>query len=237
LPKRILCSIAILAAALGLPLRGQTISGSIAGTVIDPSQAAVVNAKVTAMEQEKKLASQTQTDATGRFVFPQLQPGTYSITVEVQGFKKLDRADITLNGNEKLAIGNLQLQVGTIDQSVEVRAEALQLQTESGERSQTMNSKVMENIAINGRSYLPLTVLVPGVTTVPSLQTAGHSGIGSISANGGRQNQNKGWAMWTPGITATSSPRSASTRCRSFAFSPATTRRSMAVRRAPRSRS
>ena len=75
-----------------------------------------------------------------------MQPGNYSITVEVAGFKKLDRSNITLNGNEKLAIGNLQLQVGTIDQSVEVRAEALQLQTESGERSQTMNSKVMENI-------------------------------------------------------------------------------------------
>ncbi len=77
-----------------------------------------------------------------------------------------------------------------MDQSVEVTTAAVLLQTESGERSQTMNSQVMENIAINGRSYLPLVALAPGVTTVPALQTAGHSGVGAISANGSRQNQN-----------------------------------------------
>jgi hypothetical protein len=53
-----------------------------------------------------------------------------------------------------------------------------------------MNTKVLQNIAINGRSYLPLVALIPGVTTAPNLQTAGHAGIGNISANGGRANQN-----------------------------------------------
>ncbi|HEV3201348.1 MAG TPA: carboxypeptidase-like regulatory domain-containing protein, partial [Bryobacteraceae bacterium] len=158
------------------PVHSQTISGSISGTVLDPSEASVANAKVTAVEQERKVTTQTATDTSGRFVFPQMPPGTYTISVELAGFKKLDRSDVILNGNEKLALGNLRLAVGTIDQSIEVTAQALQLQTESGERSQTMNSQVLENIAINGRSYLPLVALVPGVTIAPSLQTAGHSG-------------------------------------------------------------
>src|SRR5579883_250340 len=154
-------------------LHAQTITGSISGTVLDPSDSAIPTAKVIAVEQERKVTTQTGTDAAGRFVFPQMPPGTYTISVEAAGFKKLDRSDVVLNGNEKLALGTLALQVGSVDQSVEVRAEALELQTESGERSQTMNSKVMENIALNGRSYLPLVELVPGVTTVPNLQTAG----------------------------------------------------------------
>src|SRR5205085_5139387 len=126
----------------------------------------------------------------GRFVFPQLQPGTYTITVEMPGFKKFERKDLILQGNENLALGNMTLEVGAVDQSIEVTATAMLLQTESGERSQSMNTQVMENIAINGRSYLPLVALVPGVTTAPNLQTAGHGGVGSISANGGRTNQN-----------------------------------------------
>lgn len=167
----------------------QTTSGSIAGTVIDVTEASVANAKVTAIEQEKKTTFQTNSDTTGRFVFPQVPPGTYTVGVEAPGFKRFEK-NVILNGNERLALGNLTLQVGSVDQTVEVNAQAIQLQTESGERSQTMNTQVLENIAINGRSYLPLVALVPGVTTVPSLQTAGHGGIGSISANGGRTNQN-----------------------------------------------
>src|SRR5260221_9978249 len=80
--------------------------------------------------------------------------------------------------------------MGSWNRPVKVHADALQLQTESGERSETMNTRVLQNIAINGRSYLPLVALIPGVTTAPNLQTAGHAGIGNISANGGRANQN-----------------------------------------------
>jgi len=173
-----------------IPIHSQTITGSISGAVLDPSEAAVANAKVTAAEQERKVITQTVTDTTGRFVFPQMAPGTYTVSVEVAGFKKFDQFNIVLNGNERLALGNFALQVGSIDQSVEVHSDALQLQTESGERSETMNTKVLENIAINGRSYLPLVALIPGVTTSPNLQTAGHAGVGAISANGGRANQN-----------------------------------------------
>src|ERR1700694_5869516 len=94
----------VLAALLAtvIPIRSQTITGSISGAVLDPSEAAVANAKITAVEQERKVTTQTVTDATGRFVFPQMPPGTYTITVQAAGFKMFDQSNIALNGNEKL---------------------------------------------------------------------------------------------------------------------------------------
>src|ERR1043166_4346156 len=151
---------------------------------------AVANARVTAIEQDKRTTFSTVTDLEGRFVFPQVLPGTYTIAVEAPGFKKYEKREVILYGNEKLSVGNLNLEIGAVEQSVEVSAQAITLQTESGERSQTLNTKQLENIAVNGRSYLSLVGLTPGVATVPNLQTAGHGGVGSIAVNGARQNQN-----------------------------------------------
>ena len=175
-----------------VPSWGQTVSGSIAGTVLDSTQATITNARVTAVEVNKGTTSIAVTDAEGRFVFPQMPPGTYNITAEAPGFKKFEKKDVILYGNEKLAVGNFNLEVGAIEQSVEVTAQAIQLQTESGERSSTLNSKQLENIAVNARTYLALATISPGVVTTfgSSLQTAGHSGVGAISANGARSNQN-----------------------------------------------
>src|SRR6266849_4817194 len=86
----------------------QTVAGSIAGSVLDATDAAVGNAKVTATEQNKQTVFSTFTDGQGRFVFPQMQPGTYTITVEAPGFKKYDRKDVILYGNEKLSAGDFR---------------------------------------------------------------------------------------------------------------------------------
>src|SRR5229473_6164733 len=170
----------------------QTVSGSIAGNVIDSTQAAVPNAKVTAVEQSKKTITTAVTDAEGRFVFPQMQPGIYDITAESAGFKKYTKKDVILQGNDKLSVGNLNLEVGALEQTVEVTAQTVELQTESGERSTSLNTKQLENIAVNARTYLALASLTPGIVTTfgSGLQTGGHTGIGSIAANGARTNQN-----------------------------------------------
>ena len=110
----------------------QTVSGSIAGNVIDSTQAAVPNAKVTAVEQNKRTLTTAITDAEGRFVFPQMQPGIYDITAESAGFKKYTKKDVILQGNDKLSVGNLNLEVGALEQTVEVTAQTVELQTEIG---------------------------------------------------------------------------------------------------------
>jgi len=83
------------------------------------------------------------------------------------------------------------VQVGQATQSVEVSADTTLLKTESAERSEALVATQMQNIAVNGRSYLDLTKLVPGVVSTVSLATAGPGGLANISANGTRTNSNQ----------------------------------------------
>jgi outer membrane receptor protein involved in Fe transport len=169
----------------------QTTSGSIAGSVVDAQHAALPNAAVTAQEQQQKFTVKTTTNETGRFVLTQVPPGTYTLSIEAPGFKKLDRSGIVLNANDKLALGEVTMEIGAVTEQVEVSAEAVMLQTESAERSAALVSKQMENIAVNSRSYLDLVKLVPGVVSTVNLATAGPGGLSAISANGVRTNSNQ----------------------------------------------
>jgi len=181
----------VLVSLLALAAYGQTTSGSIAGGVVDSQHSAVPNATVTATEQAQKFTLTAKTDEAGRFVFTQLPPGTYTIVVQSAGFKKYERTGIPLNANDKLALGDLTMEIGAVTEQIEVNAAAVQLQTESAERSSALVSTQMENIAVNSRSYLDLVKLVPGVVSTVNLQTAGPGGLASISANGTRTNSNQ----------------------------------------------
>jgi uncharacterized lipoprotein YajG len=88
--KIIALSVATLLLA-ALPAASQTTSGSIAGAVHDQQDAAVANATVVVTDQDKKTASTATTDANGRFAFPQLQPGVYSVNIKSPGFKSFER--------------------------------------------------------------------------------------------------------------------------------------------------
>ncbi|MCU1235033.1 MAG: TonB-dependent receptor, plug, partial [Candidatus Solibacter sp.] len=168
----------------------QTSSGSIAGTVVDRQQAAVANASATLTEQDKGTAYNTKTDSEGRFVFPQVLPGKYSLVVENPGFKKAERQNLTVLANDKISAGVISLEIGAVTESVEVSAQALQLKTESGERSAALTTRELENVAVNSRSYLQLAGLLPGVVSTANLTTGGHAGLANISANGARFDQN-----------------------------------------------
>src|SRR5690348_2396937 len=124
--RRILAASAILFLAVSTAV-AQTSSGSIAGTVVDSQQASVSNATVTLIEPERKTSTVAKTDAEGRFVFPQVLPGKYTLTVESPGFKKAERRDLTLLANDKLSAGTIVLEVGTVTESVEVSADAFAL--------------------------------------------------------------------------------------------------------------
>ena len=82
--RRILLASFVLILA-ALTSSAQTSSGSIAGTVVDSQQAAVVNATVTLIDPDRKTSTVAKTDSEGRFVFPQVQPGKYTLTVENAG--------------------------------------------------------------------------------------------------------------------------------------------------------
>src|SRR5262245_34639289 len=114
---------------------GQTTTGTISGTVADPGGAVVPGASVHVTEEAKKFTLEAITDETGRFVFAQVPPGTYTITVEIPGFKRFERRNVAFSANDRLTLGTLNIEVGQLSDSVEVTAEAVTLKTESAERS------------------------------------------------------------------------------------------------------
>src|SRR5262245_15710783 len=177
--------------AMSLPLYAQSTSGSMTGAVQDKNGAAIANAKVVVTDQSRKVSFTATTDSEGRFVFAQLQPGRYNLEVQSTGFRKFELKDIVLNANDKLSIGELSLEVGAVEQIVEVVSEGQQLKTESGERSDALVGEQLQNVAVNSRTYLALAAVTPGVVVTGNFQTAGHAGLSSISANGARFNQNQ----------------------------------------------
>ncbi len=167
-------------------------TGSLSGTVHDPSGAAVAGAKVTVSDLTQNRQVDATTGSDGNFSFTTLLPGTYSVTIEAQGFKKSIKSGIILNIADRQSTGVIKLEVGGIENTVQITADSAQLQikTESGEQGTAINNQQLQNLAINGRNYLDLVRLTPGVVATANFQQAGPGGLGGISIGGSRQNQN-----------------------------------------------
>ncbi|MBV9083971.1 MAG: carboxypeptidase regulatory-like domain-containing protein, partial [Acidobacteriaceae bacterium] len=155
------------AAALCLSFAGtvfpQTSSGTLAGRVIDPSGSPVAAAEVRLTNQVLKNVRTFTTPEMGRFVFTDVAPGTYSLQVKMQGFKEFDKTDINLSANANLSEGDLQLQVGSVSETVEVKADIAQVETASGDRSALLDSKQITNLMARGRDVMSLLQILPGV--------------------------------------------------------------------------
>lgn len=167
----------------------QTTSGSLSGVVTDAHGAAIFGAKAKVTSASRGELSTANTEEDGRFVFPQLEPGQYTLRVEASGFKPFEKA-IVLNANDKISAGTITLDVGAVSETVTVTAAGIELQTESAERGAAIKGQQIENIAINGRSYLALTGLATGIVNTNSYAVAGHAGLSNIFVNGARGNQN-----------------------------------------------
>lgn len=178
----------VLAAGVGW---SQQTSGLITGVVRDRQGAVVPNAKVVLLNQSQgTIVRELTTAQDGSFVITPLLPATYSLTVEAPGFKKFEQRDIKLFANDRIALTDIVLEVGAVTESVTVEATAVQLQTQSAERSGVVTGQQVVNLALNGRNYLDLIKTVPGIVSQFDGQVAGPGGIGSIFANGQRGNQN-----------------------------------------------
>lgn len=169
----------------------QNISGSITGRVIDQQGSAVPNASVTAKEPTKNVTASVKTNDSGDFTLAGLNPGFYNITIESAGFKKLETQNVALDANDKLALNNLTLQVGSLTEIVEVSGQAALLQTESVERSATISGKQIENLQVNGRNPLDLAKLIPGVVDTANFSVGGVGGLSGLQVNGSRGTENQ----------------------------------------------
>src|SRR5262245_6391412 len=192
---RLKASMAVAVVALvfaGSPpvIEAQTTSASVQGTVIDPQKGVLPGVTVTLKSKTQSDVLTALTDAEGRFVFPIVRPDTYILTATLQGFKTLEQTNVVVSANDKLSAGTLTLEVGTVSENVTVEARSIELQSESGERSFTMENSTLTNIANNGRMMFNFATLVPGALS----QNAGAgTELGSVSGftvNGQRPNSN-----------------------------------------------
>ena len=179
---RVLAFVALFPAVLF----GQGLTGSITGTVVDPSGNVIPGAGVELTNQATAARRAATTDAVGSFVFTQLLPATYAVSVTHPGFKKFERAGIALTATERVVLGQVQLEVGQVTETVTVTAEAARLQTQSAERSGLISSGVFEKVSLKGRDYLGLVALLPGVIDTRNREAPGWNNIGGITINGNR---------------------------------------------------
>lgn len=175
---------------LALPVvsLAQTTTGSIVGTVTDPSGAAVPGATVTVTNEGTGIVViRLTTDPSGNYVATTLLPGRYSITVEATGFKKSVSPGINLSVQDRLGV-NVTLEVGQVTETVEVIGAAPALQTDSSYLGQVVDSQRIVDLPLNGRYFTRLAVLTSG--TLPTPPGARDERTGGFSSNGVRPYQN-----------------------------------------------
>ncbi len=160
--------------------------GTITGTVTDQQGAVVPNVKITITEVATGLTYSVTTAADGTYTRPALKPGTYSVSAEAQGFRRVEQQNVILTAGDRVGV-NLTLPVGEISQSVEVTSQAPLLQTENTTLGADLNAKSMSDLPLGGqRTFSFLARLSPGVLTAE--QGARDAVGGGFSANGVRSN-------------------------------------------------
>ncbi len=155
----------LLVPASSIRLRGQAVVGTLLGTITDATAAVVPNAKVTITEVNTNVSRTTQTNDSGNYTFPDLTPGKYDVAVEQQGFKKAIRQGVDVLVNTTVRV-DLQLQTGTLVETVNVTAEVPMLQTDRADTGRKLETKQLAELPIvyNNRNFQGLLNLVPGTT-------------------------------------------------------------------------
>jgi carboxypeptidase family protein/TonB-dependent receptor-like protein len=155
-------------AALALfaaPALAQITTGTVTGAVKDHQGAVVPGAAVVLVSATQGTSAQTHTNIDGDFAFPNVAAGRYILRVSMDGFKTLERPDVNVSPGERVIISNLTIEVGTLAETLTVRAETPLVQAQSGERSFVVTTDEVENLPIFNRSFTELAALAPGVTT------------------------------------------------------------------------
>src|SRR5262249_46857918 len=110
-----------------------TVTGTISGNVLDPSGKTVPGAKVTLSNAKTGDIRIATTNESGAFNFIAVPPETYTLKVESSGFKQAQRTGLVVIANERLAIGDIPLEVGAVSETISVEAQTAQVQTDSAE--------------------------------------------------------------------------------------------------------
>ena len=173
-------------------------TGTLNGRVVDPTRAVIVGAKVNALPKATGAKRDTVTNSDGFYVLPNLAPGTYDLTIEATGFKKLTISSLTLLVGQTIN-RDIRLTVGGLTETTELIGSVPLVNTFSGTVEGVINSKDIGSLPLNGRNYLELALLIPGNVPAPNfdptktssviISSAGQLGRGgSITIDGSDNN-------------------------------------------------
>ena len=169
----------------------QSVSASVAGTVVDQTRQVIPGANVTLVSELTGDARATATNEAGAFVFSAVRPGTYTVRVELAGFATFERKNTVVPANERLSVGAIQLNVGSLSETVTLVASGTPVQTLSSERSALITSNQIQNVADRGRDVVSLLRVLPGVAyQTPSEAPGGNFGTTTPNINGNRATWN-----------------------------------------------
>ena len=198
--RRILYAVCI-ALICGLSVQAQQEPARLSGLVTDSTGAVIPAASVVLRNQETGVKYQNDSNGSGIYNFPFVNPGPYEITVEKIGFKTVDRTNVKLDVAQDARI-DFTLEVGQTTQVVEVQGSAPMVNTSDATVSEVVTGKQVVDLNLNGRDYETLITLVPGAspdnvsgsqvkTGIPfSLTEAGGDSVVPLSFNGGRVQSN-----------------------------------------------
>jgi hypothetical protein len=175
--KRLFAACAML--FLSLAAFGQEYRGAISGAVTDRTGAVIPGAKVTVTETQKGTKIETVSESTGQYNVPMLLPGDYEIAVQAPGFKTFTRKGLHVGAGDHPVI-DVQLEVGDVSQTVEVTADAPLLNTENGSVGQTITTKEIEDLPMDGGTPMMLAAFAMGV-----LATGQPSTVQPFASGGG----------------------------------------------------
>jgi len=182
--RRFLAGTLLLSAPALLPMRAD-VTATILGNSRDSTGAVVPGVKVTATNVDTNLSQATVTDAAGEYRFLSLPVGTYRVDAELTGFQKFTAGNIVLTVDQQRRV-DITLQVGSVQESVEVQANAVQVETASTQLGTVIDDHEIENLPLNGRSYIDLLSIQAGVAP----ETGTNPSLGLISVNGQREASN-----------------------------------------------
>lgn len=155
--------VALILLLAAIPVLAQVPTGTIMGVVKDSSGAVVAGATVTILSPETGLTRPVTTGDDGAYRAPNLPTGHYDVKAERAGFRTETQQGLTLNVSDNAVI-NFTLQVGTSTQEVVVESEALQVNTSTSTLGGLVNEQQMSDLPLNGRNYMDLSLMQPGVT-------------------------------------------------------------------------
>ena len=163
-------SVLLLLLALGsTALRGQTSTGQVHGSVTDQAGATVPTARVVLANSGTGIEESAMSDVRGLFVFRNLQPGRYTLQVEMSGFKTAAVAEFLVEVNQTVTKA-VTLEIGVVTETVEVVAGAEMIQQSSAELGEVISETAVHDLPLNGRNFTQLMTLTPGATPVSTAQ-------------------------------------------------------------------